>query len=219
LLIVDDHELARAGLRVMLSGADDLIVADEAANVADALELCQRLQPDVVLMDVRMPGQNGLEAIASIHQVSPATKIIMVTIHDDPQYVVGAISAGADAYVLKDATRHEMLDTVRRVIRGEIVIDPKLTLQLVQQMVTMSTPPPLIEQLTAREMDVLLLMVQGQTNPEIADSLGIGKGTVKAHVQRILAKLGVTDRTQAAVRAVQLGLVILGSPPSDQETG
>jgi DNA-binding NarL/FixJ family response regulator len=219
LLIVDDHELARAGLRVMLSGADDLIVADEAANVADALELCQRLQPDVVLMDVRMPGQNGLEAIALIHQVSPATKIIMVTIHDDPQYVVGAISAGADAYVLKDATRHEMLDTVRRVIRGEIVIDPKLTLQLVQQMVTMSTPPPLIEQLTAREMDVLLLMVQGQTNPEIADSLGIGKGTVKAHVQRILAKLGVTDRTQAAVRAVQLGLVILGPPPSDQETG
>jgi DNA-binding NarL/FixJ family response regulator len=170
-------------------------------------------------MDISMPEQDGLRAIPSIHEVCPETKIIMVTIRDDPHYVVEAISAGAAAYVLKDATRLEMLDAVRRVLRGQIVIDPKLTLQLVQHMVTMTDPPPspLIETLTAREMDVLLLMVQGQTNPEIADALGIGRGTVKAHVQRILEKFGVTDRTQAAVRAVQLGIVTLGPPSSDQE--
>jgi DNA-binding NarL/FixJ family response regulator len=219
LLIVDDHELARAGLRSILGGEADLEIVGEAANATEALALCEQLRPDLVLIDIRMPGQDGLETIGAIRTVSPAAKIIMITIHDDPQYVMWAISAGASGYVLKDATRHEMLDAVHRVLQGETVIDLKLTLQLVQQMVAMSNPPPLIEQLTAREMDVLLLIVQGQTNPEIADVLGIGKGTVKAHVQRIIAKLGVTDRTQAAVRAVQLGLVIPPHPPSDHEVG
>jgi DNA-binding NarL/FixJ family response regulator len=172
-------------------------------------------------MDVRMPGQDGLSAIASIHEVSPATKIIMVTIDDDPSNVVSAIRAGAAGYILKEATIVEILETVRQVLTGEVVVDPRLALRLAQELAAQRDPAvvPLVERLTNREMDVLRLIVEGRTNPQIADALGIGTGTVKSHVQRIIAKLGVTDRTQAAVRAVQLGLVILGHPPSDHEAG
>jgi DNA-binding NarL/FixJ family response regulator len=206
---VDDHELARIGLRGMLAGDADLEVAGEAANVADALALCDQLQPDVVLLDIRMPGQDGLEAIASIQEVSPTTKIIMFTIHDDPTYVVSAVKAGAAGYVLKDATRKEILETVRGVLRGEVALDPRLAVQLVQELAVQRAPPddPLVEPLTSRETDVLRLIIEGQTNPQIAIALGIGRGTVKSHVQRIIAKLGVADRTQAAVRGVQLGLI------------
>jgi two-component system NarL family response regulator len=208
-LIVDDHELARAGLRSMLARASGLVVVGEASNTADALELCTQFQPDLVLMDIRMPGQDGVDAIASIRAVCPATKIVMVTIHDDPSSVARAIAAGASGYVLKDATRKELLDAVRRVLRGENVLDPQLTYQLVQEIVAKPESPavPLIEPLTSRERDVLRLIVDGWTNPEIASALGIGKGTVKSHVQRIIAKLDAIDRTQAAVRAIQLGLI------------
>jgi DNA-binding NarL/FixJ family response regulator len=206
---VDDHELARIGLRGMFAGEADLEVAGEAANVADALALCEQLQPDVVLLDIRMAGQDGLEAIAPIHELSPATKIIMFTIHDDPTYVVSAVKAGAAGYVLKDAARHEILETVRRVLQGEVALDPRLAIQLVQELAVQRAPPddPLVEPLTSRETDVLRLIIEGRTNPQIAIALGIGKGTVKSHVQRIIAKLGVADRTQAAVRGVQLGLI------------
>jgi DNA-binding NarL/FixJ family response regulator len=206
---VDDHELARIGLRGMFAGEADLEVAGEAANVADALALCEQLQPDVVLLDIRMAGEDGLEAIAPIHELSPATKIIMFTIHDDPTYVVSAVKAGAAGYVLKDAARHEILETVRRVLQGEVALDPRLAIQLVQELAVQRAPPddPLVEPLTSRETDVLRLIIEGRTNPQIAIALGIGKGTVKSHVQRIIAKLGVADRTQAAVRGVQLGLI------------
>lgn len=196
----------------MFAGEAAFDVAGEAANVVDALAFSEQLQPDVVLLDIRMAGQDGLGAIASIHEVSPATKIIMFTISDDPTYVRSAIKAGATGYLLKEATRQEMLDTVRRVLHGETMVDPKLTLPLAQ-MNSMGDPLlPLRESLTPRETDVLRLIAGGQTNPEIAAALGIGKGTVKSHVASIIAKLDVTDRTQAAVRAVQLGLVEVDPP-------
>jgi DNA-binding NarL/FixJ family response regulator len=215
-LIVDDHELARAGLRSVLNQAAGLEIIGEVSNANDALAFCARLQPDLVLMDIRMPGLEGLDAITSIREVCPATRIVIVTIHGDPSLVVRAIAAGASGFVLKDATRKEILDAVRRVLQGETVLDPKLTFQLVQQLVTKPDSPavPLVEQLTNRERDVLRLIVEGRTNPEIAAELGIGKGTVKSHVQRVIAKLGVADRTQAAVRAVQLGLIDIDRPPN-----
>jgi DNA-binding NarL/FixJ family response regulator len=214
-LIVDDHELARAGMRSLLGRTPRLEIVGEAADGAEATALCAHLQPDLVLMDLHMPGQTGLEAIPAILGVSPATRIVIVTIEDDPSTVVQAVAAGAAGYVLKDATRQEILDAVRRVLQGEFVLAPQLTIQLVQKFVPKpeSPPAPFVEPLTNRERQVLRLMVEGRTNPEIGAALGIGKGTVKSHVQRIIAKLGAADRTQAAVRAVQLGLVVIDSMP------
>jgi DNA-binding NarL/FixJ family response regulator len=220
-LIVDDHELARAGLRSMLSRAAGINIAGEAANAADAVVLCGQTQPDLVLMDVRMPGQDGPDAIVAIREVSPATRIVMVTIRDDPSTVVRAIAAGAAGYVLKDTSRKDLLDAVQRVLGGEVVVDPRLTrptYQLIQDIVAKPETPaiPPIDPLTRRELEVLQLMAWGRTNPEIADILGISTGTVKTHVQRIIAKLGVTDRTQAAVKGVQLGLVSPDEPSTPE---
>jgi DNA-binding NarL/FixJ family response regulator len=217
-LVVDDHELVRAGLRSMLAGAADLDIIGEAANTADALTLCEQLRPDLVLMDIRIGDQNGLEAIPTIQQLCPETKILMFSIYDDPSYVVRAISAGAVGYVLKDVTKQELIEALHQALRGEVVLDPGLTYQLVEDLIAIRDTPvaPLVEPLTSREFDVLRLLVSGQTNPQIAAMLGIGRGTVKSHVQRIIAKLGVTDRTQAAVRAVQLGLIGLEEPPTEQ---
>ena len=217
-LIVDDHELARAGLRGMLSRAAGMEIVGEAANAADALAQCAQLKPDLILMDIRMPGQDGLEAIASLREVSPATKIVMFTIRDDPASVAQAIRAGASGYMLKDATRREILDALRRVLQGEIVVDSQLTYQLFQGILAKPEAPAIspIDSLTQRELDVLQLIAWGRTNPEIADILGISTGTVKTHVQRIIAKLGVTDRTQAAVKGVQLGLVSPDEPSTPE---
>ncbi len=211
LLIVDDHELARAGLRSMLAGEPDLEVVGEARTGREALALCPRLAPDLILMDVRMPELDGLAATAAVKAQCPGTSVVVVTMYEDPDYLFRAVQAGAAGYVLKDATRHEVLAVVRRVLRGEAALDAPLATRLLRRLATDPEPPPAADalggSLTARERDVLRLLVEGQTNLEIAAALGLSRGTVKVHVGRIIAKLDASDRTQAAVRAVRLGLV------------
>jgi DNA-binding NarL/FixJ family response regulator len=214
IVIVDDHELARAGLRSMLAQERDLQVIGEASDGAQALALCRRLSPDLILMDVRMPGLDGLAATAAIKEECPATSVIIVTMYENPDYLVQALKAGVAGYLLKDATQREVVTAVRQVLRGERLLHPHLMAQLLRRLALeaprSAEPPP--EALTRREAAVLHLVAQGQTNREIARTLGVSVGTVKVHVEHIIAKLDVSDRTQAAVRAVQLGLLTAPRP-------
>jgi len=208
LVIADDHELARAGLRTMLIGQHGIELLAEAKNGREALEFCHRLQPDLALIDVRMPDMDGLATCRSIKQEVPATNVILVTMHENPHYLLEALRAGASAYVLKDVTQRELLATIRRVLRGESVLDPDIVVRVLGHM-TGDTPRqanlPSV-QLSPREREVLQLLAQGQTNREIARTLTVSASTIKIHVEHILAKLGVSDRTQAAVRSIELGL-------------
>lgn len=209
LVIVDDHELARAGLRSMLSGTPWLDVVGEAANGHDALVVCRQMRPDLVLMDVRMPGPNGMETTRALKEEHPTTSVIIVTMYDNPEYLLEALKAGAAGYVLKDSTRTELLSTIRRVLNGDSILDGELAGRLLRRLAN-ETPretAQAAERLTMREREVLRLLAQGLTNREIASSLIVSVGTVKVHVEHIIAKLGVSDRTQAAVRAVALGLL------------
>jgi DNA-binding NarL/FixJ family response regulator len=207
LIIADDHELARTGLRGMLTGEPDLEIVGEAATGQQAVGLCRRLRPDLALMDVRMPDLDGLAATREIKRESPGTAVVMVTMHENPEYLLEALRAGAAGYVLKDATHAEVLKTVRRVLEGEVLLTSEIASRLLVRLVREKRPSP--EQavhLTSRELVVLRLVAQGWTNREIAAELNLSAGTVKVHVERILAKLGVAHRTQAAVRAVEMGL-------------
>ena len=209
LVIADDHELARAGLRSMLMGAPGLEVVGEAANGREALALCRRLRPDLALIDVRMPDLDGLATTRAIKQECPETSVIIVTIYQNPDYLLDALKAGAAGYVLKEATRRELLTTVRRVLQGESVLNGDVAASLIKRLIDETSHPAELpaEQLTAREHAVLQLLAQGHTNREIAHQLSVSVGTVKVHVEHIIGKLNVTDRTQAAVRAVSLGLL------------
>ncbi len=209
LIIADDHELARAGLRTMISGERGLEIVGEAANGLDAVQLCRNLLPELALLDVRMPDMDGLEATRAIKQTCPQTSVIIVTMHESSEYLMTAIKNGAAGYLLKDTSRRELLTAVRQVLRGDSFLNTELTQRLLQHMAseTTRTEETSVEPLTPRELDVLHLLTQGQTNREIARNLVISAGTVKVHVERIIAKLHVSDRTQAAVRATQLGLL------------
>ena len=220
LVIADDHTLLRFGIRSMLAGEPDLEVVGEAADGLEVLELCRRLSPDLVLMDVRMPRMDGLAATRAIKEELPRTSIVMVTMQEDPGYLFEAVLAGAAGYVLKGATPDQLTEAVRQVLAGEFLLDQRLTVDLLKSMAdrrrvnsppeTVNSPEPLLQPLTPHETEILRLLAQGQTNPQIARKLVVSPGTVKNHVQNIIAKLGVSDRTQAAVRAVELGLLPAG---------
>ena len=209
LVIADDHELARAGLRTMLAGLRGVEVIGEAKNGREALALCRRLQPDLALIDVRMPDMDGLATCRSIKQECPATDVILITMHENPQYLLAAFRAGASAYVLKDITQRKLLATARRVLRGESVLNPEIAIQVLEHQTseTFHQGELSIVRLTPREHEVLQFLAQGQTNREIACKLTVSVSTIKTHVEHILAKLGVSDRTRAAVRATELGLL------------
>jgi DNA-binding NarL/FixJ family response regulator len=208
LIIADDHELARTGLRGMLTGEPDLEVVAEASTGEQALALCRRLRPDLALMDVRMPDMDGLAATKAIKREVPTTAVVIVTMHENPEYLLEALRAGAAGYVLKEATHDEVLKTVRRVLEGEVLLTPEVASRLLVRLVREKQRPTQEQpvHLTTRELVVLRLVAQGWTNREIAAELHLSTGTVKVHVERILAKLGVAHRTQAAVRAVEMGL-------------
>ena len=259
ILIADDHALVREGLRTMLSGEDGLQVIAEANDGQQALDLCSELRPDLVLMDVRMPVMDGLQATRKIKQEMPKTSVMMVTMHENPDYLFEAVKAGAAGYVLKDASGEGLLSAVRRTLEGESPLNQELAMRLLKRLAresgvesssergTSREPPensleadreggePLatrpgatrsgahedgsegpaqsrcaaqIESLTPREVEVLNLLSQGQTNPQIAQNLLFSVSTVKAQVRSILSKLGVSDRTQAAVRAIESGHTI-----------
>jgi DNA-binding NarL/FixJ family response regulator len=278
LLIADDHTLVREGLRTMLSGEEGIEVIGEANDGQQALTLCRELEPDLVLMDVRMPVMDGLEATKKIKQEMPKTSVMMVTMHENPDYLFEAVKAGAAGYVLKDASGERLLGAVRRTLEGESPLNQELAMRLLVRLSRESggrsregtgggsgersgraspgasgaTPEegpreedePLasrpvatgpetsqpdathpgayqagsggsgqsrgteqIASLTPREVEVLRLLSQGQTNPQIAQILLVSRGTVKIHVQHIISKLGVSDRTQAAVRAIEAGIL------------
>jgi DNA-binding NarL/FixJ family response regulator len=209
LMIVDDHELARAGLRHVLAPQRDLKVVGEAANGREAVALCRQLRPDLVLIDVRMPGMDGLTATRLIKESCPEASVIIVTMFENPEYLSEALKAGATGYILKDATHREVLAAVRQVARGESVFSPRAMSQLRRRMGAGApgADRPATGALTPREREVLELLVLGHTNRQIAQALVISRGTAKSHVERIIAKLGATDRTAAAVKAVRLGLV------------
>ena len=218
-LIADDHDLVREGLRAVLAGEEDLRVVGEARDGQEALQMCRSLKPDLVLMDVRMPKSDGLEATRAIKEEMPKVSVVMVTMHENPDYLLEAIRAGAAGYILKDAEGERLVGAVRRTLNGESPLAQELAMQLLVRMVneTREDGPPspganedqetLSCGITQREVEVLRLLAKGRTNPEIAQELEISRGTVKIHVQHIIAKLGVSDRTQAAVRAIELGLL------------
>jgi DNA-binding NarL/FixJ family response regulator len=213
-LLVDDQTIVRQGLRSLLSLESDIVVVGEAADGRQAVELVQRLSPDIVLLDVRMPHMDGLQALRRIKAIAPKVSVIMVTLYDDPNYLLEAVSAGAAGYILKDATRQELIRAVRLIAEGGAIIAPTMMPDLLHQverlMATRSSPlmaDALHDTLTEREIEVLRLIAEGYTNQQIAEALIISPTTVKTHVQNILEKLNVSDRTQAAVYAVRSGLI------------
>ncbi len=209
LVIADDYELVRTGLRAMLTGQRGLEVVGEAANGREALALCRRLQPDLALIDVRMPEMDGLATCRSIKQECPGTSVILITVYEKSEYLIEALRAGAAGFVLKDITQPELITSIRRVLRRESLLNSEVVVRLLGHLdgETSSREELLPKQLSEREYEVLRLLAQGKTNPEIAQQLTISVGTVKIHVEHILAKLCVSDRTQAAVRAIELGLL------------
>ncbi len=221
LVIADDHDLVRDGYQRMLSREPDLEVVGEASNGREAVEFCRKLRPDLVLMDVRMPEMDGLEATRRIKEELPTTSVLVVTTYDNPDYLFEAVEAGAAGYVLKDAPKRQLLNAVRRTLGGESPLNQELAMQLISRFTHESGEPtappdtpkhravgaPPLEALTPRELEVLRLLAQGKNNPQIAQYLVISRATAKTHVERIIRKLGVSDRTQAALRAIELGLV------------
>lgn len=206
ILIADDHEMVRIGVSAYLSAQPDMTVVGEAENGKEAVDLALKLRPDLILMDNVMPVMTGAEATAEILKQWPDAKIMMVTSFLDDDKVYPALEAGAVSYILKTSNAKQIADAIRKTMNGESVLEPEVTTKMMQRMRSNSTVA-LHDQLTDREMEVLLLVAQGKTNQEIADELFIALKTVKTHVSNILAKLEVQDRTQAVVYAFQNGMV------------
>lgn len=206
ILVVDDHALAREGLRAILVAAGYDVVG-EAANGEDAVSLASSLVPDLVLLDIRLgDGIDGLEVVSRVRNTHPEIRILMVTLHDMPEYVRAALAAGACGYVLKDSSLTEIRAAVEQVLAGQIAIPSGLLARALQRPADHVPDQVLLARLTARERDVLGLITLGHTNKAIGRELSISPATVKVHVERIIAKLGVSDRTEAAVLAVRAGL-------------
>jgi len=203
-LIVDDHAVLRQGLRLILREASDLNVVGEAASGMEAVERTKILAPDIVLLDIQLPDISGVEVARQIRSVRPEARILMLTVSDRSDDLLGALKAGARGYLLKNASAEEVLEAIRRVAAGEAVLPPELTARLIDEL---AKPEPTSETLTDREIEVLQYLAQGFGNKEIAAALAISENTVKTHVRHILAKLNVRSRAEAAAYAVRTGLV------------
>jgi len=210
ILLVDDQELIRVGFRLVLEAEPDLIVVGEAGDGDQAVREAVRLRPDVVLMDVRMPRTDGIEATARLRDAVPDTRVIVLTTFDLDEYAFGALDAGASGFLLKDAQRAELIGAVRAVHRGDAVLSPRVTRRVIERLGHIDATPAGVDpaaSLTERERDVFVAMGQGLTNAEIAARLYLGESTVKTHVGRILAKLEARDRIQAVILAHRWGHV------------
>jgi DNA-binding NarL/FixJ family response regulator len=213
-LIADDQELVRTGFRLILQAEPDLEVVAEAATGSQAVELAERLGPDVVLMDIRMPDLDGIEATRRLSNSSSTSRVLILTTFDLDEYVFEALRAGACGFLLKDVAANQLASGVRMVAAGDALLAPSITRRLIEEFaIPRPLPPAQIAELTPREMEIFLLVASGMSNAEIADTLIIGEATVKTHVTRVLMKLGVRDRIQAIVLAYETG-VIKPSQPS-----
>lgn len=208
ILICDDQAITREGLALLLNLERDIEVVGTAEDGAQAIELTARLLPDLVLMDLKMPFMNGVEATRHIRARYPQISVLVLTTYDDEEWIFDAIRAGASGYLLKDTPREELVKAVRGTVSGKAYVDPAVTHKLLQQLANVQTKPTtqLSDKLSEREVEVLRLIGRGLNNADIADHLHLAEGTVRNHVSLILSKLEVTDRTQAALLAVQHGL-------------
>jgi DNA-binding NarL/FixJ family response regulator len=207
--VADDQELAREGFRLILDAQPDLQVVDTAAGGAAAVDLVRRLRPDVVLMDIRMPGMDGIEATRQITAANAATKVLILTTFDLDEYVHAALLAGASGFLLKDAPRSQLIEAVRIIHLGDVVLAPQVTRRLIEAFLAHRPrrERSALNKLSARESEVLVLVASGRSNAEIAGHLFLSEATVKTHVARILAKLALRDRVQAVVFAYENGLI------------
>ena len=217
LLIADDQALVRVGLRKILENEPEMTVIGEAANGDDAVASARSLRPDLVLMDIRMPVLDGIEATRRIVRAQPATRVLILTTFGLDTYVYDALRAGASGFMLKDAPPEEIAAAVRIVASGEALLAPAITRAVIEEFVRQrpaaaSAPPPAIAELTPREREVLDLLVGGLSNPEICERLVISEATAKTHVAHILQKLDLRDRVQTVIYAYETGLATPGSP-------
>lgn len=209
ILIVDDHTVVRDGLAVILGRRKDFAVVGEAKNGLEAVERARELQPDVILMDLRMPELDGVEAMRRIRAEDSVIKFLVLTTFDTDEYIFDAIEAGAKGYLLKDASREELFEAVRAVHRGESLIQPGVAARVLDRFALLSHHAAAPDALSEREAGVLRLMAQGTANKEIAASLSISESTVKTHVANIFQKLEVTNRTEAVTKAMARGIIKL----------
>ena len=207
-MIVDDHDMVRKGAAGYLEEQSDIVVVAEAESGLEAVNLVQEHVPDVVLMDLIMPGLDGVEATRKIKDISPRTQIIVLTSYHQDENIFPALQAGAISYLLKDVKASELVESIRRAARGEATLHPRVASRVIKQFTGVDfDSKKLFTELTDREMEVLTLVAQGNSNQKIADELVISIGTVKGHVSNILSKLHLADRTQAAAYAWQEGIV------------
>lgn len=207
ILLCDDQAVIRDGLEMLLTLEKDMQVIGSASDGAEAIELAAQKQPDLILLDLKMPGTNGIEATREIRARFPQIKILVLTTYDDDEWVFDAIRAGASGYLLKDTPRQKIIEAIRGTMDGKSFLDPSVAGKLMNQVASNQKQPTsiLAERLTERELDVLRLIAKGFNNSDIAAQLHLSEGTVRNHVSAILEKLGVSDRTQAAVVAIQHG--------------
>ncbi len=213
IMLVDDQALFREGLETLLSVHKDMQVVGQASNGQEAVEAAGKLKPDVVLMDVRMPVLDGVRATRLLKDNLPQCKVIVLTTFDDDKYIFDALRTGAVGYLLKDVPSALLVDAIRAAARGESILEPSVAAKVIAEFTRVSSMVPaaqmgqLVEPLSEREQEILVLIARGSSNKEIARQLFIAEGTVKNHVTHILGKLGVRDRTQAALKAKELGLL------------
>jgi DNA-binding NarL/FixJ family response regulator len=204
-LIVDDHPVTRDGLRAALGTADDVVVVGEASSGEEAIQAVDKLTPDVVFMDVRMPGISGIDATKEIRHDHPETRVILFTVEESRSSISEAIQAGVSGYLLKDVTADELVNAARLALQGKAVIHPALTQAFIEEVRLVDRRPE--APLSRREIEILQKVAYGSTTKEVADELGISPHTVKTHLERIFEKLGANDRAQAVAIAIRKGLV------------
>jgi DNA-binding NarL/FixJ family response regulator len=212
-LLVDDQDLFREGLETLLSVHEDIEVVGQAGDGQDCVEVAAKVRPDVVLMDIRMPIMDGVRATRLLMEAHPQCRVIVLTTFDDDEYIFDALRVGAVGYLLKDVPSAQLVDAIRVVARGESILEPSVAAKVIAEFTRVSSMVPamqmesLVEPLSERELEILGLIAHGASNKEVAEQLYIAEGTVKNHMTHILGKLGARDRTQAVLKARDLGLV------------